>query len=545
MGQGERIERINPCPLTPSPKIRLSTNTVGRGKFVAASLITVLSIAALSTYLFVLPLLWGDGFIIPRGHGVIEIDGDAHFAATAQLEGWPGDGSSENPYLIDGLDIDRGGAAGYCIYIKNTRVSFIMRNCRFTGANEGPGGEEGTHLMWTDFLERSGAGILLYNVANGELVNNTCNSNSNMGIYLLYSHLNTMANNICNNNTCSGISVQCSSHNNTVANNTCNNNGGYRDSGISIDGNYNTVVNNTCNNNGGYGGSGIYLGGAYNTVVNNICSSNGVWKFMGSAGISFEGDYSTVANNTCNYCWIGINLYESYNNTVVNNTCNNNGYSGIALDGDSSTIANNTCLLNHIGIWLHAANSNTMANNTCNSNYIGITIEPDGVIHQDSGEVELHTHWIESRYNTVTNNICNENEVGIGLNGSSYNTVVNNTCNTNDIGIFVNSLAGPTQFPLDQTPIRPSWADSHSNTVADNTCNYNRIGIYLRNSTSNTVVNNTCLGNTEHDILEESGTEEIPPDFFSCSDSQELHFWVQDRECCQEYENSTKQRMGG
>jgi parallel beta-helix repeat protein len=482
--------------------------------------------AALSTYPFWLPL--DDSMVIPRGHGVIEIDGNADFAATALQKGWPGDGTPENPYIIDGLDIDRGGEAGYCIYIKNTRVSFIMRNCRFTGAHEGPAGEYGSHLMLTDFLARSGAGILLFNVANGELVNNTCNSNNNMGIFLLYSHLNTVANNTCNNNTCSGISVECSSHNNTVANNTCNNNG---DSGIALGADSNTVVNNICSSNGRWrfaGGGGIAIGGAYNTVANNTCSGNNY------IGISLRDSTSNIlANNTCNNNWYGIWDYMSDLHTVVNNTCNNNSR-GISLGGDSSTMANNTCFFNHIGIEIHGAKYNTLANNTCNSNDIGITIEPEAYIHQDSGEVEWHIQWIESRYNTVTNNICNENKVGIGLNGSSYNNVENNTCNSNDIGIFLDRIVGPTQFGLNQTPIRPSWIDSHSNTVADNTCNYNRIGIYLRNSTSNTVVNNTFLGNTEHDILEESGTEEIPPDIFSCSDSQELHFWVQDREYCQE-----------
>ncbi|MHA1909534.1 MAG: hypothetical protein ACW98Y_19705, partial [Candidatus Thorarchaeota archaeon] len=37
-------------------------------------------------------------------HGPIAIDGDASFSDIAQLEGWPGDGSPENPYIIDGLD---------------------------------------------------------------------------------------------------------------------------------------------------------------------------------------------------------------------------------------------------------------------------------------------------------------------------------------------------------------------------------------------------------------------------------------------------------
>ncbi|MHA1958903.1 MAG: hypothetical protein ACW99U_01650 [Candidatus Thorarchaeota archaeon] len=60
--------------------------------------------------------------------GAITIVGDANFHDTALLEGWPGDGSPENPYIIDGLDINLGGGEGHGISISHTRVSFIIRN---------------------------------------------------------------------------------------------------------------------------------------------------------------------------------------------------------------------------------------------------------------------------------------------------------------------------------------------------------------------------------------------------------------------------------
>ncbi|MHA1936657.1 MAG: hypothetical protein ACW97O_00430, partial [Candidatus Thorarchaeota archaeon] len=108
-------------------------------------------------------------------HDPIVIDGDASFSDTALLEGWPGDGSPENPYIIDGFDIDLGGAIGHCISIYNTRVSFTISNCNLTGAS---------NLGWA-----IGAGISLENVTDGELVNNTCNSNV-WGIFLFLSNFN-------------------------------------------------------------------------------------------------------------------------------------------------------------------------------------------------------------------------------------------------------------------------------------------------------------------------------------------------------------------
>ena len=67
-------------------------------------------------------------------HAPIAIDGDANFTDTALLEGWHGDGSPENPFIIDRLDIDLGGNNGSCISITNTQVSFIISNCNLTGA---------------------------------------------------------------------------------------------------------------------------------------------------------------------------------------------------------------------------------------------------------------------------------------------------------------------------------------------------------------------------------------------------------------------------
>ncbi|MFX1262735.1 MAG: hypothetical protein ACFFAZ_11650, partial [Promethearchaeota archaeon] len=91
-------------------------------------------------------------------HGPIAIDGDANFSDMALLEGWPGDGSPENPYIIDGLNIDLDGRRGSCISVSNTRVCFITSNCNLTGA----------YQNYMDWIQSQGAGINLENVTGGE-----------------------------------------------------------------------------------------------------------------------------------------------------------------------------------------------------------------------------------------------------------------------------------------------------------------------------------------------------------------------------------------
>jgi len=192
-------------------------------------------------------------------HGAIAIDGHANFSDTALLEGWPGDGSPENPFIIDALEIDLGEEDGPCIIISNIRVSFTISNCNLTG-NDG-----------LDFGP-SGVGILLENVTNGELVNNSCSS-IGIGIAISRSEFITVSNNICANDVF-GISIYIS-NSNMVISNTCFNNTSY---GIRLSqSKSNTVVNNTCNNNT----IGIYLYESYsNTVASNACFNNTCYEIF-------------------------------------------------------------------------------------------------------------------------------------------------------------------------------------------------------------------------------------------------------------------------
>jgi parallel beta-helix repeat protein len=225
-------------------------------------------------------------------HDAIAIDGDDGFSKTALLEGWPGDGSPENPYLINGLDINQGGANGHCISISNTRVSFIISNCNLTGARYIP-------------FASAGAGISLENVTNGVLVNNICNNNGYSGIYLRHSDSNTVANSTCNSNAVHGIWL-ADSDSNTVSDNICNYNG-YR--GIRLSDSYsNIVMSNTCNSNT-EGGIQLFRSDT-NTVARNTCSSNGEY---------------------------GIFLDELHSNIIVNNICLGNTEHDIVVEFETTT----------------------------------------------------------------------------------------------------------------------------------------------------------------------------------------------------------------
>ncbi len=234
-------------------------------------------------------------------HNPIRINNNTEFASLAGLEGWAGDGSPGNPYIIEGYDIN-GSGYGYCIYIGNTTVYFKVRNSYLHEASG--------VAIWPYFPN---AGLTLYNVQNGIISNNTASLNSYYGISLDYSSSNTIENNTASNNDI-GINLGYLSSNNTIVNNTVSSNfyGIYLYSSSS-----NTIANNTADSNSGMG---IYLlHSSSNAIANNTAVSNS------ECGIRlYDSSNHTIANNTASNNLYGIYLYTSSNNLIYHNSILNN-----------------------------------------------------------------------------------------------------------------------------------------------------------------------------------------------------------------------------
>lgn len=423
-------------------------------------------------------------------HAPIVIDGDTNFSDTAVFEGWPGDGSAETPYIIDGFDIDPGVVNSHCISVQNTRVNFTIINCNLTGAD-------------TSFK----SGISMWNVTNGVLINNIFKNNYyDIRLFESYSILiknNTCtdstsasididdsSNNIITDNNCIAISLNSNSDFNTIANNTCNS---IASSGIFVDGTSNTVVNNTCS---GHEYDGIYLDGSYNTAANNTCTTNAI-------GVTLDGSYNIAANNTCIDNDYGVWIM-GWQGTATTNNCTSNDC-GIVADGTSNMVVNNTCNSNaNSGIESMAGNLNTVIDNTCNDNFFGILAIGDSndfidntcSHNSDSGIVVSSSNPC-----SITNNTCTYNYYfGIYITSSNPNLVMNNTCNYNGRnGIHV-EMSNPQSVTNNTCNYNSYYgifiSSSDSNTVANNSCNYNiRYGIFIDTSNLNTLTNNTFTNN--------------------------------------------------
>ena len=308
--------------------------------------------------------------IYPSGpHAPIHINGNADFQNQASTNGWTGDGSQGNPYIIAGYEIDGNGGT-YCIWIENTDVWFVIRNCNLWNAT-------------STASEPWGTGIYLKNVTNGTLENNNCSDNYG-GIHLYSSSSNTVTNNNCFGNFFEGIYFDFSS-NNTITNNNCSGNG----YGISLyySSSNNTITNNNCSHNTQ---SGIYLAysSSNNTITNNNCSGNS-WH-----GIYLRSSSSnnTVTNNICSDNWqSGIYLaYSSSNNTITNNNCSHNTQSGIYLAYSSSnnTITNNNLYHNpHYAIKITSSSTGNIIhhNNFYQNNGAGKGLNGNSQAYDDAG----------------------------------------------------------------------------------------------------------------------------------------------------------------
>ncbi|MHA1755678.1 MAG: right-handed parallel beta-helix repeat-containing protein, partial [Promethearchaeota archaeon] len=104
-------------------------------------------------------------------------------------KGWiKGDGSYNNPYIIENMTIDATGSPTGCgILIEDSKNDyFIIRNC--TIKNSGVNIYDG--------------GIKILNSANGTIINNNCSNNNKFGIILYQTKNVTVYNNTINNNEC-------------------------------------------------------------------------------------------------------------------------------------------------------------------------------------------------------------------------------------------------------------------------------------------------------------------------------------------------------
>jgi len=244
-------------------------------------------------------------------HAPIHINGNDDFANQSATNGWTGDGTQKNPYVISGYDIDANGNS-YCIWIENTSVYFIVCNS----------------TLWNvSYNVAPAGGIALKNVENGTIENNRCTGNP-YGIFLQSSSNNTIANNNITGSNYYGILVWLGGNNNVSNNMLLSNN-----VGIAIySANNNSLWYNTCVSSTD---EGIRLDNSdENVIAYNNCSES-----IRNSGLLMT---SPSTNNTIMYNtfyknkYYGINITDASSQNIIhhNSFFQNNG-AGRGVNGNS------------------------------------------------------------------------------------------------------------------------------------------------------------------------------------------------------------------
>lgn len=386
-----------------------------------------------------------EGITSYEEHDPISINSNTNFNDTAYAEGWLGNGTVDNPYVIEGLNIT-GPSGSDLIHIENTDVYFQINNSLIVGGSKG---------------------IYLYNVVNGLIANNTVIFN-NYGIYLDYSENNVLFNNTASYNVRYGIYLLISPNN--------------------------VLINNTVFDNVEFGIL-IYLSGN-NRIVNNSFTNNGL-SLRGSQ----VSDYLQleVANNTVNgkilIFWQNINggtvpdgagqviLVNSISVTVTGQNLSHTDMGLLAAYSSNLIISNNTVFDNLYGICFDNSVNSDLSNNTVTYNSNGIRFDDYSANNNLHGNIVSYNSYgifllDSSTNNNLYGNIISHNSInGISLSFTTNNALFGNIFYNNSeygITLFVseNNLITWNDF-TNNNPSSSSQGNDASNIGLINTFDYN------------------------------------------------------------------------
>ena len=377
----------------------------------------------------------------------------AHNWTWAVSQPWcSGSGSWADHYVIEDVTI-KGQSSDNCIEIKNSDAYFIIRNCLLS--NSGP---------YTDGC------LVLDNVNNGKIKNNTCSDNPRSGIRLVYSHNNTISGNTASNNN-NGLYL-VHSHNNTLSGNTV-----IKDPMVFNNGLHGITLSNSNNNN--LSGNLMYfcgitltgsLGGmvSHNIDNTNLVNNEPIYYYVNDLNLglgNFTDAGQIILINCSNSIISGLNLSNittgiflgySNNNTLSGNTVNNNYYGMHLFESGNNTLSGNTASNNYRGILLGYSHNNTLLGNTAsNNNYDGIRLYYSGN-NTLSGNTASNNNYYgirlsSSYYNILSGNIASSNIYdGILLSNSNNNDLSGNLMYFCGISLF-GSLVEITSHSIDNT----------------------------------------------------------------------------------------------
>jgi len=318
--------------------------------------VAVALIALASASVVLTSVSWQATAYTPRGP--IFIEGDADFTPGNGVTG--GSGTWDDPYLIEGWEIDASTANG--IEVRNTTAHFIVR-----GVYVHSGGWRYDGLRFLDVqdgrVEGSNAtgnwfGIAFWDSANVSAAGNEVHGNDGEGIDAYLSTAVTIRGNTVTGDY--GIGVYDSAQA-TIAGNRVSGTAGVA-IGVS---NATEVLVDRNTVSGNDFGIEIDYGSANVTVTGNQASGH-----LDGLTVKQSSTIEVWENRFSGNAFDGIILYQSSNVTVANNTATSNGNSGVRASASSDFLlaCNNITGNNWHGVFVGSSTAFTVAYNRVSSN---------------------------------------------------------------------------------------------------------------------------------------------------------------------------------
>ena len=267
-------------------------------------------------------------------HAPIIITNNADFP----YQDWPGNGTEDNPYVIQGFSFTDSVT---CISIINTDVYFTIRDCSIstpipstTTSVTNPSTVTSATSMTTLATEASTTGIRFDNVTHG-CVEQCIIELETYGVYLTFTNSCTLVDNIITDSMY-GINLG-SSHNCILTDNTVtgSSSGFYLSSSDDC-----VLTNNMASNNG----DGFKISGSNGCVFTKNTASNN----DGSGFIIWLSESCIFTKNTALYnkkgfyrTGDGFDISESHDCVLTNNTCWYNGHCGFDIRQSDSCFLKN------------------------------------------------------------------------------------------------------------------------------------------------------------------------------------------------------------
>ncbi|MFW9793469.1 MAG: right-handed parallel beta-helix repeat-containing protein [Candidatus Thorarchaeota archaeon] len=321
----------------------------------------------------------------PDDSNVFEISYDVHepFNITSdndfETQGWPGNGSAIDPYLIQNLNIT--STDSVCIWVMNTTSHFIIEDCLFSSSIDGYAFYQpiapltltnvSNGIVKRNHIVDSLVAVSGYRLSNCSIADNSF-SIVYYGIYLTFCNSTVISNNTQGYDACfNGI---CLAH---CRNCTVSLNEFWNITTIGLDSwsNYDIhIVENTFRASTGeyaFSMDGIRLWGEFCTIQGNVVSD------FGFRGIDVSGRNHTVKENNITSCDGGI-VVRTNNSTIIGNRINGS-FLAIEIVQSNDTIAYENVIFGRLrygtGISIYGGNDCDIYSNNISQVAYGIYLQ--------------------------------------------------------------------------------------------------------------------------------------------------------------------------